>query len=56
MVYRLCMIIVLIICSGCVSTAKTSIFCKKTLDLDGQPLCGTMDVGVNVELFRDWGK
>ena len=54
MVYRLCLAIVLVFCSGCVSTSKVSLFCNKTIDLDKRPLEGTMDVGIRLELFRNW--
>ena len=54
MVYRLCLAIVLVFCSGCVTTSKVSLFCNKTIDLDKRPLEGTMDVGIRLELFRNW--
>ena len=46
----------LIFCSGCVSTSKVTLFCNKTIDLDQRPMEGTIDVGVRLELFRDWNK
>ena len=54
MVYRLCLAIILVFCSGCVTTSKVSLFCNKTIDLDKRPLEGTMDVGIRLELFRNW--
>ena len=56
MVYRLCLAFVLILCSGCVTTTKTTMYCNKTVDLDSDPMSGTMDVGVRLELFRDWSR
>ncbi len=56
MVYRLCLAFVLIFCSGCVTTTKTTMYCNKTVDLDNDPMSGTMDVGVRLELFRDWSR
>ena len=56
MVYRLCFVSLLVFCSGCVTTAKTTLFCNKTIDLDNRPMSGTMDVGIRLELFRDWSK
>ncbi len=54
MVYRLCLVALLIFCDGCVTTSKCSVHCNKTLDLTGQPDNGRMNVGVRVEFFRDW--
>jgi len=54
MVYRLCLAFGLIFFSGCVTTSKVSLFCNKTIDLDKRPLEGTMDVGIRLELFRNW--
>jgi len=54
MVYRLCLVALLAFCSGCVTTSKVSLFCNKTIDLDKRPLEGTMDVGIRLELFRNW--
>ena len=54
MVYRLCLAIVLVFCGGCVTTSKVALFCNKTIDLDKRPLEGTMDVGIRLELFRNW--
>ena len=56
MVYRLCLAFVLIFCPGCVTTTKTTMYCNKTIDLDNDPMSGTMDVGVRLELFRDWSR
>ena len=56
MVYRICLAFVLICCSGCVTTTKTTMFCNKTIDLDNRPMSGTMDVGIRLELFRDWSR
>mgnify|MGYP003320488533 CR=1 FL=1 len=55
MVYRLCLVALLIFCSGCVTT-RTSLTCNKTIDLSGQPDNGRMNVGVRFEMFRDWTK
>jgi len=54
MVYRLCLAFILIGCSGCVTTTKTTMFCNKTIDLDQRPMDGSVDVGVRLEFFRDW--
>ena len=54
MVYRLCLAFILICCSGCVTTTKTTMFCNKTIDLDQRPMDGSVDVGVRLEFFRDW--
>jgi hypothetical protein len=54
MVYRLCLVSLLICCTGCVTTSKCSLTCNKTIDLTGQPDNGRMNVGVRVEFFRDW--
>ena len=43
----------LVFCSGCVTTRAT-VTCNKTIDLTGQPDNGRMNVGVRLELFRDW--
>lgn len=51
--YRLYLILFLICCSGCVTTRAT-VTCNKTIDLTGQPDNGRMNVGVRLELFRDW--
>ncbi len=57
MLHRLCLIFLLVLCcGGCVTTAKTTMYCNKTIDLDNEPMSGTMDVGVRLELFRDWGR
>jgi hypothetical protein len=54
MVYRLCLAFILICCSGCVTTTKSTMFCNKTIDLDQRPMDGSVDVGVRLEFFRDW--
>ena len=56
MVYRLCLAFFLIVCSGCVTTTKTTMFCNKTIDLDQRPMEGSVDVGIRIELFRDWSR
>ena len=43
MVYRLCLVALLIFCSGCVTTRAT-VTCNKTIDLTGQPDNGRMNV------------
>ena len=53
MVYRLCFDSLLVFCSGCVTT-RAKVTCNKTIDLTGQPDNGRMNVGVRLELFRDW--
>jgi hypothetical protein len=53
MVYRLCLVALLVLCSGCVTT-RASVTCNKTIDLTGRPDNGRMNVGVRFELFRDW--
>lgn len=53
MVYRLCLAFVLICCTGCVTT-KCAVTCNKTISLNGQPDNDKMNVGVRLELFRDW--
>ena len=53
MVYRLCFVSLLVFCSGCVTTRAT-VTGIKTIDLTGQPDNGRMNVGVRLELFRDW--
>jgi hypothetical protein len=53
MVYRFCLVALLIFSSGCVTT-KTSLTCNKTISLNGQPDNDRMNVGVRLELFRDW--
>ena len=50
MVYRLCLVALLIFCSGCVTTRAT-VTCNKTVE---QPDNGRMNVGVRLEIFRDW--
>jgi len=55
MVYRLCLVALLVFCSGCVTTRAT-VTCNKTVDLTGQPDNGRMNVGVRLELFRDWSR
>jgi hypothetical protein len=52
-VYRLCLAVFLVCCTGCVTTRAT-VTCNKTIDLTGQPDNGRMNVGVRLELFRDW--
>jgi len=51
---KILFVLILICCSGCVSTSKVSMFCNKTIDLDQRPLEGKMDVGIRVEFFRNW--
>jgi len=55
MVYRLCLAFILIACSGCVTT-KCAFTCNKTIHLDNRPINDTMNVGVRLELFRDWSR
>jgi len=55
MVYRLCLVALLIFCSGCVTT-RASVTCNKTISLNGQPDNDRMNVGVRLELFRDWNR
>lgn len=55
MVYRLCLVALLVFCNGCVTTRAT-VTCNKTIDLTGQPDNGRMNVGVRLELFRDWSR
>ena len=51
MVYRLCLVTLLVFCSGCVTTRAT-VTCNKTIDLTGQPDNGRINVGVRLELFE----
>jgi len=50
------LLIILLFCSGCVTTSKCSLTCNKTLDLNQQPIDGRMNVGVRLEFFRDHRK
>ena len=43
-------------CGGCVTTTKTSMYCNKTIDLENDPMSGTMNIGIRLELFRDWSR
>ena len=53
MVYRLCLVALLIFCNGCVTT-RCSFTCNKTIHLDNRPINDKINVGVRLELFRDW--
>ena len=53
MVYRLCLVALLVFCNGCVTT-RCAFTCNKTIHLDQRPMDDRMNVGVRLEIFKDW--
>lgn len=55
MVYRLCLVALIVwYCTGCCTT-KTCLTMNKTIDLDKRAMDG-ITCGVSVEIFRNWSK
>ena len=46
------LLLLLIFCSGCVTTSRCSLTCNKTIDLDNRPIDGKINVGVRLELLE----
>jgi serine protease inhibitor len=52
--YKIFLCLLLLLCSGCITTSKCALTCNKTINLDQRPIDDRVNVGIRFEFFRDW--